>query len=352
MNTGIWWIRRDLRLADNEALTAVLRAHSALIPLFIMDPALLRSPYVGPKRLAFLWAGLRQLDADLRRRGSYLLVRQGRPADVLATVLNDTGATAVYAEADYSPYARQRDQAIQARLPLRLLPGVTVHPPDDVLRPDRQPYTVFTPFSKRWRQRPLPHPSAILPAPDHIPTPANIPGDNLPDLPTTDLFPAGEAEAQRRLRAFTSTNSSGASSYLHFVPLPPRAEAALSARNTMPFPGAMMRKDFAAWQNGRSGFPIVDAAMRQLHETGWMHNRARMIVASFLVKDLLIDWRWGERHFMQHLVDGDPAANNGGWQWTAGTGTDAAPTSASSTPPARAKSLMQTAVISAAGCLN
>jgi deoxyribodipyrimidine photo-lyase len=384
MNTGIWWIRRDLRLADNEALTAVLRAHSALIPLFIIDPALLRSPYVGPKRLAFLWAGLRQLDADLRRRGSYLLVRQGQPANVLATVLNDTGATAVYAEADYSPYARQRDQAIQARLPLRLLPGVTVHPPDDVLRPDGQPYTVFTPFSKRWRQRPLPHPSAILPAPDHIPTPANIPGDNLPDLPTTDLFPAGEAEAQRRLRAFTQAAiyryadernrvdlnaTSQLSPYLRFGMISARqtAVATQSAYETAAnengragattflneliwrefysailyhFPhvrqGSFRREydaigwhndpaDFAAWQHGQTGFPIVDAAMRQLQQTGWLHNRARMIVASFLVKDLLIDWRWGERHFMAHLLDGDPAANNGGWQWTAGVGTDAAP---------------------------
>lgn len=388
MSIGIWWIRRDVRLADNEALTAVLRHHSHVIPTFILDPRFEQSPYVGDKRRAFLWAGLRQLDADLRQRGSYLVVRQGEPLTELGRLLAETGAAAIYAEADATPYARQRDRAIAAALPLHLLPGLTVHPPEAVLKADGQPYTVYTPFSKVWKERPLPTPASVLPTPERIPTPpdiASLPLPETPALPASVPFAPGEAEAQRRLAAFVEQHTiyrysdqrnrmdlngtSQLSPYLRFGMISARqtAVAALAAAQTAAdketrkgaevwlneliwrefyvsilyhFPhvlkGSFRREynaipwnndpaHFAAWQEGRTGFPIVDAAMRQLAQTGWMHNRARMIVASFLVKDLLIDWRWGERHFMQHLLDGDPANNNGGWQWTAGVGTDAAP---------------------------
>lgn len=387
MRAAVWWIRRDLRLGDNEALTAVLRHAEQALPVFVLDPALWRSPYSGEKRLAFLLGGLRALDADLRARGSRLIVREGDPAAVLAQLRAETGAEAVYAEADVSPYARRRDARVGEAVPLYLLPGVTVHAPGTVLKRDGTPYTVYTPFSRAWLALPLPTAGDILPAPAHILTPPNVFSLELPDtpaLPESVPFPPGEAEAQRRLAVFAQARiceyaetrnvmavegTSQLSPYLRLGMLSAR-QAAVAAREARgaarrcatargadtwlnelvwrefyahilyhfpqvqresfrpQFRAIEWRNDpdeFAAWQAGRTGYPVVDAGMRQLAATGWMHNRARMIVASFLTKDLLIDWRWGERHFMQHLVDGDPASNNGGWQWAASTGADPVP---------------------------
>jgi deoxyribodipyrimidine photo-lyase len=395
MTTAIWWIRRDLRLADNQALASALAHASCVIPTFVLDPALLDSPYTGDKRVAFLFGGLRQLDADLRARGSRLLIRRGQPLAELAGLLEESGATGIFAEEDHSPYARQRDNGVAKELPLHLTGGVTVHPPGAVRKADGQPYTVFTPFSRAWKALPLPSKRDVLVSPAALPAVpdlVSLPLPNSPPLPAGVPFPPGEAEAQRRLAAFVEgedppiyryaqdrnrldlEGTSQLSPYLRFGMVSAR-QAVVSARTAAAaaaggdgnsaqrskgpetwlseliwreffvhilhhFPrvrGASFRAEydkiawendaeaFAAWCEGRTGYPVVDAAMRQLLLTGWMHNRARMIVASFLVKDLLVDWRWGERFFMQHLVDGDPAANNGGWQWTAGTGTDAAP---------------------------
>jgi deoxyribodipyrimidine photo-lyase len=388
MKTAIWWIRRDLRLTDNEALTAALNQAEQVVPVFIFDPAILNSPNTGEKRLSFLIAGLHQLDLDLKKRGSYLMVREGNPHTELAKLMLETNAEAIFAEEDFTPFALGRDEAIADELPLTLLPGVTIYHPDTIYKKDGTPYTVFTPFSKQWQERPFPQPASVLPAPETITTPANLPTMQLSKaLPTAVPFIPGEAEAQRRLSQFIDDEdapiyhyaegrnmvdiqgTSQLSPYFRFGMISARqavvaARAAFraapneAARNGAQvwlneliwrefyihilyhFPHVMKgnfrpeydaipwrndKKQFQAWQNGQTGFPIIDAAMRQLHTIGWMHNRARMIVASFLVKDLLIDWRLGERHFMQHLVDGDHAANNGGWQWTAGTGTDAAP---------------------------
>ncbi|MCA9939829.1 MAG: deoxyribodipyrimidine photo-lyase [Anaerolineales bacterium] len=385
--TTIWWIRRDLRLHDNEALTAAMTAGAPVVPLFILDPALLQSAYVGEKRLTYLFASLRQLDADLRRRGSRLILRQGPPMAVLRQILAETGATAIRAQADVSPYARRRDTAVSAALPLHLHGGFVVRPPGSVMTQADAPYTVFTPFSKTWRSLPGPDADRLLPTPMRIPTPpylSGLPVPADPAPPTNPLFPPGEAEARRRLASFVAgdlraydrrrhdldtTGTSRLSPYLRFGQLSPRLAVvtAVAAMEQAPdvaarkgaetwlseliwrefyahvlyhFPHARRRSfrpqydniawnedaaTFAAWCAGETGYPVVDAAMRQLAETGWMHNRARMITASFLVKDLLIDWRKGEQWFMRHLLDGDPAANNGGWQWSAGTGTDAAP---------------------------
>jgi deoxyribodipyrimidine photo-lyase len=391
MTTAIWWIRRDLRLTDNQALAAALEQADRIVPTFILHPNLRNSDYVGPKRLAFLWGGLRRLEADLQAAGSRLILRRGEPREELGKLLSESGASTIFAEEDVSPYARRRDSGVAESLPLQLLGGLTVHPPEAVLKADGTPYTVYTPFSKAWKALPRPSSHQILPAPASIPTPnSDLPSHPIPTEPTLPSgvpFIPGEAEAQRRLAAFTEgsepplfryagernrmdlAGTSGLSPYFRFGMLSAR-RAAVAARRAIEqaptadarkgaetwlneliwrefylailyhFPqvrGASFRPEydqiawandqaaFAAWQEGRTGYPVVDAAMRQLRESGWMHNRARMIVASFLVKDLLIDWRWGERWFMQHLVDGDPAANNGGWQWTAGTGTDAAP---------------------------
>ena len=389
MTTTIWWIRRDLRLKDNIALHTALAEATAVYPLFILDPILWQSDYVGSKRLAFLLDGLRVLDHDLRQRGSRLLLRHGRPETVLPQLLAETGAVRVVAEVDYSRYAKARDGRLATQTPLHLVGSPAIRPPGDVLKKDGTPYTVFTPFSRVWKALPLPHQRDLLPAPSHIPTPTNIASEPIPTdpvLPASVLFVAGETEAQRRLARFLQvgvngyankrdvmgeSGTSGLSPYLRFgmvsgretavsaleiiaerIALNPAARAGadtwlneliwrdfyihilhhfphVSRGSFRPqWDAIQWRNDpaeFAAWCAGETGYPVVDAAMRQLNNTGWMHNRARMIVASFLVKDLLIDWRWGERYFMQQLVDGDPAANNGGWQWAAGTGTDAAP---------------------------
>jgi deoxyribodipyrimidine photo-lyase len=415
--TALWWIRRDLRLTDNPTLQAALKTGSpsgtmSVIPVFILDSYLLqRAPL---RRQNFLFDGLRALDEDLRKRGSYLVIRSGKPVEILRSLLAETGADAIFAEEDYTPYARKRDAQVARDLPLQLVLGQVIHHPEFVKKADGTPYTVYTPYSKAWKSL-LPDSIELTPAPERISTPEGIASEPIPATSTSDLFPAGKAEALQRLEQFTtegtentenfinnSVNSVGSvakiyayaenrnrldlygtsalSPYIRFGMLGLRqavysAYQALSGepsnssqskgtandadgRNSAEvwlneliwrefyiqilyhFPHVVKtafntaladvpwRNDeveFKAWTEGQTGYPIVDAAMRQLSETGWIHNRARMIVASFLVKDLLIDWRWGEWWFMQNLLDGDPAANNGGWQWTAGTGTDSAP---------------------------
>jgi deoxyribodipyrimidine photo-lyase len=382
---AIWWIRRDLRLSDNQALAAAMSQADVIIPVFILDPKLLTSPQASQNRLDFLYGGLRELDTDLRQRGSTLIVRKGNPQEELNLLYQESGAVGIFAEANVSPYARQRDGLVSSVLPLTLTPGLTVHSPETLLKPNGTPYTVFSPFSRKWHS--LAFQGKPIPSPEKI---ASIPHLASLELPTStrstyaSVFQAGEAEAQKRLATFIDSlidnyaetrdrvdldGTSGLSPYLRFGMLSARQvawaarEASARSRDSASRQGAetwlneliwrefyayilyyypqvlrtafrpelrqiQWREDiagFSAWAEGRTGYPVVDAAMRQLNTSGWMHNRARMITASFLVKDLLIDWRRGERFFMQHLLDGDPASNNGGWQWVAGTGTDAAP---------------------------
>lgn len=373
MTKNIWWIRRDLRLTDNAALQTALEA-GATLPVFILDPAL---EHLSARRLNFLYEGLSSLDKELRKRNSYLVIRKGKPVDVLRQLFNEVKAETIYAEEDYTPYAHQRDALIQKILPLKLIHGQTVHHPKSILKQDGRPYTVYTPYSKTWKAQLTK--IKLLPTPKSIETPAGIRSEPLPEFKANLLFPAGESEALRRLDRFINlpiTNyhddrnrmdldgTSALSPYLRFGMIGLR-QAVHASRSThhadskgaeiwlneliwrefyiqilyhFPYvartafnrslaniPWRNKASEFTAWKRGETGVPVVDAAMRQLKETGWMHNRARMIVASFLVKDLLIDWRWGEAWFMENLLDGDIAPNNGGWQWTAGTGTDAAP---------------------------
>jgi deoxyribodipyrimidine photo-lyase len=377
--TSIWWIRRDLRLTDNAALHAALEADS-VIPVFILDPAF---DSASARRKEFLYEGLHALDKDLRERNSYLVIRKGKPLEVLRQLMQETGAMKIFAEEDFTPYARKRDTEIEHHLSLHLVSGQTVHHPNSVLKADGKPYTVYTPYSKAWKTK-LPATLNLYPAPDKINTPSNIKSEPLPSYKVSPLFVAGEKEALVRLEEFLFKRiysygegrnrmdldgTSSLSPYLRFGMLglrqavsavrqalvEARGEASKKSAETwlneliwrefyiqilyhFPYvsktafnpslaniPWRNNESEFEAWKEGRTGVPIVDAAMHQLKEIGWMHNRARMIVASYFVKDLLIDWRWGEAWFMENLLDGDPAANNGGWQWTAGTGTDAAP---------------------------
>lgn len=384
MNVSIWWIRRDLRMQHNAALQEAVANSTSILPLFILDPHLLARK--ADRRLSFLFEALHQLDLELRKAGSQLWIKSGEPLEVLQAVIHETGAEAIFAEADYTPYARQRDIKIARELPVWLIHGLTVFPPGMVVKNTGCPYTIFTPFSRAWKALPLPllakasqQPSPIAPPPSTV-----LSSEPIPAFDTDPDFPASEAEAQNRLSRFISDKvyeyaqfrdrmdldgTSRLSPYLRFGLVSPLfvANQAMQAIQNAPdkaakesaeswlneliwrefyisilhyFPEVLkgsFRKDLRnicwrnapqdlrAWQEGTTGYPIVDAGMRQLKKSGWMHNRARMITASFLVKDLLINWQDGEAWFMQHLIDGDPATNNGGWQWTSGVGTDAAP---------------------------
>lgn len=390
MTTAIWWVRRDLRLKDNQALSEAITSAQAVIPIFIIDPILVNSSRISAKRLAFLYQGLNELDMKLQARGSKLILRIGPPNEVLGQLMAETGANRIFAEADFSPYARQRDDQVSRELPLKLVGGPGISHPEAVLKSDGSPYIVYTPYMRAWKSRYELNFDQLLPTPDSISTPGGIESDFVIDedhLNAPLEFEAGEAAASEVLSKFISGTGGGIyrygegrnrldveatarlSPYLRFGMISPRAcalaaqEAIRQAQDEISrssaeswlneliwrefflsilyhFPSVLREsfredlrripwnndeEDFAAWKEGRTGYPVVDAAMRQMLATGWMHNRGRMIVASFLVKDLAIDWRWGEKFFMQQLIDGDPAANNGGWQWTAGTGTDAAP---------------------------
>jgi deoxyribodipyrimidine photo-lyase len=381
MNTVIWWIRRDLRLTDNPALRTALESGLPVLPLFILDPALLALK--AKKRQAFLFNSLCQLSIDLGNRGSRLILRHGPPIVVLKQITSEAQATVIFAEEDYTPYARQRDHAIASILPLELVMGVSIHHPAVIHKTDGSPYTVFTPFSKAWKKLPMPG-LHIWQPPQRLPAPPALDSESIPETAPVPGFPAGQAKAQRRLNTFINeyvdgyTNdrnrldlngTSALSPYFRFGMLSAhqvwatarealeQAQSSEGRRGIETWINELIWREFynailyhfpnvlkqafrpamrniqwrnaphelEAWQSGHTGYPVVDAAMRQLLHTGWMHNRGRMIVASFLVKDLLINWQEGERWFMQQLVDGDPAANNGGWQWTAGVGTDAAP---------------------------
>lgn len=390
MSSVIWWIRRDLRLSDNPALQAAIASTQTVIPVFILDAKLINSPNASEKRRGFLWAGLKRINQELQACGSRLIIRSGSPAEALKELIMENDAKVIFAEADYSPFARKRDDQVALQLPLHLVGGSSISHPEAILKPNGQPYVVYSPYMRAWKALHKPEGWQPQPAPMRISSPKNIHNEPIPStpvLPQTSCFKPGEAAARERLVAFTTgpepeiyryieqrnrmdrDGTALISPYLRFGMLSAReaALAAFQAQQSTPdpqerkgaeiwlneliwrefyisilyhFPEVLKQsfrpefrdipwrndsEEYAAWCQGRTGYPIVDATMRQLAATGWMHNRARMIVASFLVKDLLIDWRWGERWFMQHLLDGDPAANNGGWQWTAGTGTDAAP---------------------------
>jgi deoxyribodipyrimidine photo-lyase len=388
MRCILWWLRRDLRLADNLTLHHALHDAAAVVPVFVFDPILIRSERLAAARRQFLLDSLADLDAQLRARGSRLILRAGEPARELAALAREVHADAVYFHFDITPYARHRDaRAIRALgaagIAVRSFHDCYLATPGEVLKKDGSPYTVFSPYRRAFeRVVPIP-PTCATSA--RIQIPAAIPSLDLDKWikARSERYAAGgEKEAMRLLRSFVRRRSgldkyganrndmaldatSHLSPHLHFGTISARelvrtarAMAAKSgqvniglwigeliwrefyAQVLWHFPhaarGAFRRAyadldwenddtKFAAWCEGRTGYPVVDAAMRQLNETGWMHNRARMIVASFLTKHLLIDWRWGERYFMQQLIDGDVASNNGGWQWAAGTGTDAQP---------------------------
>jgi deoxyribodipyrimidine photo-lyase len=379
--TAVMWFRRDLRLADNPALVEAA-ADGDVLALFVIDPALW-GPSGLPRRL-YLGDSLRALDDALRNRsggGHGLQVVRGDPVRRVVQAAREVGATRVHVAADFGPYGSGRDRAVERALAQHGIELVrTGSPyavaPGRVTKGDGTPYAVFTPFSRAWAEHGWRTP---IDAPRGVTYLGLAETTDIPDLARPDsleLPSAGEAAALRRWRAFLDdridayeedrdkpgvAGTSQMSVHLKWGEIHPRtmladlahrrSSSAATYRSELAWrefyadvlhhrpetAREYLRREYAGmeyddpgdqferWRRGRTGFPIVDAGMRQLQGTGWMHNRVRMIVASFLVKDLHVEWQHGARHFMQHLVDGDLASNQHGWQWTAGCGTDAAP---------------------------
>lgn len=384
MNGTIVWLREDLRLADQPAFTAAAR-EGRVIPVYVLDDETPRHRRLGGAQRWWLHHSLASLDADLRKRGSRLILRRGVAADVLADLAAETGARRVHALRHYAPWWRNAERALGGKVDLVLHDGVCLLPPGEVRTGAGDLYKIFTPFWRALRDR-IP-PAASNAAPERFTAPEDWPAsDTLEDwalLPKRPdwasgfhVWTPGEVGAAERLEAFlpnvaaydatrnlpSEQGVSYLSPHLHFGEIAvaevwrraaarPGAEPFLRelawrdyAQNVIlarpdygkanglpafdPFPWRDMADpdvagDFRAWCRGETGYPIVDAGMRELWATGWMHNRVRMIAASFLVKHLLIDWREGERWFWDTLVDADYGSNSVNWQWTAGTGIDA-----------------------------
>ena len=206
MSSVIWWIRRDLRLSDNLALQAALSSHHAVIPVFILDSNLIHSPNTGEKRMGFLWAGLKQLDHELHARGSRLIIRSGPPEKALNELIRENDVKQIYAEADYSPYARKRDEKVARQLPLQLVGGSSISHPEAILKPDGQPYVVYSHYMRAWKALHKPEGWVLQADPKQIIFPKNIQSEPIPSAPilTPGLyFKPGEATARERLAAFT-----------------------------------------------------------------------------------------------------------------------------------------------------
>lgn len=388
----IHWYRRDLRVADNIALTHAAGLGLPVVPVYVLSGWKDCHAWTGPNRQQFLCGCLTSLARDLRALGGRLVLRQGDAVEQLRRLIRESRAVALHFNADPDPFGKRVEQRVREMcanlgIACHAHADVSLHDPGEVLTRSGHPYRIFTPFSRTWLDLPKPPPVG---KPAALRTPAHL--DSLPlptvalwgwQVPATRLLEPGEAAARKRLRRATGgiiqayaamrdlpagDGTTRISQDLRFGLLSIRTvyAAALKACATADaagragidtflkelawrefyfailhhFPNVLDEEfnaawrglpwrppgpGFAAWQQGLTGFPIVDAGMRELLATGFMHNRVRMITAMFLTKELHLDWKQGESHFMRHLVDGEIASNNGGWQWSAGTGADAAP---------------------------
>ena len=381
MRNAVVIFTRDLRVHDHVALAGALRQAEYVVPAFVFDEAILGARFNRPNRTAFLVESLGNLDESLRQRGAALLVRRGVWVDEIARLAHEHDAATVHISADVSAFAQDREARLDARLradgrALIRAPGVTVVPPGALQPTGGDHFKVFTPYHRRWRSAPL---RGVVDAPARIPVPPGFRATGTPavsDIVTGPVSPGrpagGESMARAALNSFSRSRlrtygehhddlaadgTSRVSAYLRFGCISPlEVVTKLRARaGAEPFVRQLCWRDFfhqilaarpdaawndyrpngftwdddeatfSAWTEGRTGYPVVDAAMRQLRAEGFMHNRARLVTASFLTKDLALDWRWGARHFLDWLVDGEIANNNLNWQWVAGTGTDTNP---------------------------
>ncbi|MGW6536878.1 cryptochrome/photolyase family protein [Streptomyces sp. NPDC055051] len=385
MTVAVVLYTSDLRVHDHPPLRAAAQGAEEVVPVFVRDPAVDRTGFAAPNRLAFLADCLEDLDRALAERGGRLVVRDGDTVAEVRELVRRTEADEVHMAAGVTAFARRREARLREALEedgrrLYVHDGViTVVPPGDVLPQGSDHFAVFTPYHRRWAAQPLRTPFA---APRKLAVPSDVRSERVPrrsdvaDV-SPDLPAGGESEGRKRLGSWLTAHvdtyeerhddlagdvTSRLSPYLHFGAVSATEAVHRAAKRGGAGADAFVRQlcwrdfhhqvlaarpgasgadyrsrpgrwregpdaeaDLAAWREGRTGYPVVDAAMRQLAHEGWMHNRGRLITASFLSKTLCVDWREGARHFLGLLVDGDVANNQLNWQWVAGTGTDTRP---------------------------
>ena len=370
MQTAILLFTRDLRVHDNPALAAAAEQADQIVPLFVLDDVLL-DRFGAPNRNRFLAESLTDLRESLARRGAPLVIRRGDVVDQVMRIARETGAERVFLAEDVSAFAQRRLRRLQAeRVEVCTCPGVTVVPPGELKPTGGDWFKVFTPYWRRWHATPL---RPLAPTPRKLSAPSGLDEGELPSAPlaaSPDLATGGETAGRKRAHTWVRRHlheyaeaaddlagdrTSRLSPYIHFGCVSPRELVELAAGDGESFVRQLCWRDFhhqilaaepriahedqharrsgwtddpdalAAWKEGETGVPLVDAGMKQLRHEGWMHNRARLVVGSYLTKTLGIDWREGAAHFYEWLVDGDVANNAGNWQWVAGTGADTRP---------------------------
>lgn len=373
-NITLFWFRRDLRLEDNTGLFYALQQEKNVLPLFIFDRNILdKLEDKADARVEFIHSQLAEIKSQLEKKGSSLLIRYGNPEEIYQELLNEYEIQAVYTNRDYEPYAKERDAKIEnifreKGISLLSFKDQVIFEPGEILNGSGEFYKVFTPFSRNWLEKYNSIKVQALEAPNwkNLYSTASLPlislqemgfANSLIQIPpkVADQDIISHYDKTRNFPAQNGTSRLGI--HLRFGTISVRKLAQIAARLNETYLNELIWREFymmilayspqvvdrafkpaydqipwrnnveefQAWCNGMTGFPIVDAGMRELNATGFMHNRVRMVVASFLTKHLLIDWRWGEAYFAKKLLDYDLSANNGGWQWAAGTGTDAQP---------------------------
>lgn len=372
---NIFWFRRDLRLQDNAGLYQALKEKVPVLPIFIFDRNILDElDDKADRRVDFIHQALEEIQSSLVNMGSSLEVRYGYPMEIFRNLSDEYSIQKVFTNHDYEPYARDRDREIEKLLKssgasLHTYKDQVVFEKSEVVKDDTNPYTIFTPYSRRWKSIVNDFYLKSYPTKKYFNNFLKKGKKEILSLESMGFKPAGQSfpskewktdiikqyKEQRDIPSIRGT--SRLSLHLRFGTISVRELARKAGALNETFLNELIwrdfyhtilwhfpqvvghsfkpeydkiswrnnEKEFAAWCNGQTGYPIVDAGMRELNETGFMHNRVRMITASFLTKHLLIDWRWGEAYFAKKLLDYDLAANNGGWQWAAGSGCDAAP---------------------------
>jgi deoxyribodipyrimidine photo-lyase len=374
---NIFWYRRDLRLQDNAALYHALKSGTPVVPIFIFDRYILdQLEDKADRRVEFIHAAVQEMQAQLLSYGSSMEVYYAFPVNVFKDLLEKYRVKAVYANHDYEPYAKQRDGEIRLLLepfnvPFSTAKDHVIFEKDEVVKDDGKPYTVFTPYSRKWKAKLNAFYLKSYPTSTYFKNFYQQKAFSIPSLKQMGFvqadppFPSRQLKDELIARYSDTRNFPGLESgtsrigvHLRFGTISIRMLASLAKGLNETYLNELIWRDFyqmilwhfprvgegkafrpefehiawrnneeefALWCSGNTGYPIVDAGMRELNATGFMHNRVRMVVASFLTKHLLIDWRWGEAYFAQKLLDFDLASNNGGWQWAAGSGVDAAP---------------------------